>query len=68
MKDTGMIIGCLVALVLLMFIEPLIVMWCWNAVVPAIFGLGTISFWQAFGLDLMCSCLFGTKHISGNKD
>ena len=31
----------------------------WNALMPAIFGLGTISFWQALGLLVLSRILFG---------
>ncbi|MBR2870047.1 MAG: hypothetical protein IKB98_01505 [Clostridia bacterium] len=36
--------------------------WCgmllWNAIMPEIFGLGTITFWQAFGIKLLATLLF----------
>ena len=31
----------------------------WNALMPAIFGLPAISFWQALGLFLLSRILFG---------
>ena len=31
----------------------------WNALMPAIFGLGTITFWQALGLLVLSRLLFG---------
>ena len=31
----------------------------WNALMPAIFGLHTISFWQALGLLVLSRILFG---------
>lgn len=36
-----------------------IVMLLWNWLMPAIFGLITISFWQAFGLLALARILFG---------
>lgn len=36
-----------------------IVMRLWNWLVPAIFGLHAITFWQAFGLLVLCRILFG---------
>lgn len=36
-----------------------IVMLLWNALVPAIFHLGVITFWQAAGLLILCKILFG---------
>ncbi|MDR2835736.1 MAG: hypothetical protein LBV69_05985 [Bacteroidales bacterium] len=37
-----------------------IVMLLWNWLVPAIFGLAVISFWQALGLLVLSHILFGT--------
>ena len=36
-----------------------IVMLLWNWLMPSIFGLGAISFWQALGLLVLCRLLFG---------
>jgi len=36
-----------------------IVMSLWNALVPAIFHLGVITFWQAVGLFALSKILFG---------
>jgi hypothetical protein len=45
------------------------VMLLWNALVPAIFGLTSINFWQALGLLVLCHILFGSfgsvKHGMG---
>lgn len=43
------------------------VMWLWNALMPVIFGLGRISFWQAVGLSLLCTMLFGKVNIGNSK-
>src|SRR5579863_2418022 len=36
-----------------------IVMALWNTLMPALFGLRALSFWQALGLLLLCRVLFG---------
>lgn len=36
-----------------------IVMLLWNWLMPELFGLAAISFWQAAGLLLLCKILFG---------
>ena len=41
-------------------IFPLIVMLLWNAVMPDVFGLGTINFWQALGLLILGKILFSS--------
>lgn len=36
-----------------------VVMLLWNFLIPSIFGLTTISFWQALGLFVLARILFG---------
>ena len=36
-----------------------IIMQLWNALIPAIFHLAPITFWQAIGLFILCKILFG---------
>ena len=38
----------------------------WNAIIPQIFGLPEITFWQALGLSVLCALLF--KSSGGSKD
>ncbi|MGG8275695.1 hypothetical protein PGR10_03940 [Klebsiella sp. 141198] len=49
-----LIIGALIVVVL-----SLVVMSLWNALLPAIFGVKSIGFWQALGLLALCRILFG---------
>jgi hypothetical protein len=47
------------ALVFAMFcLYGWLVMLLWNAIIPALFGLSKITFWQAVGLNILCSFLF----------
>ncbi|PVX45588.1 hypothetical protein C8C85_1386 [Flavobacterium sp. 103] len=41
------------------------VMLLWNSLIPSIFGLGIISFWQALGLLVLSRLLFGGFGHSG---
>lgn len=36
-----------------------VVKWIWNMLMPAVFGLGEITFWQAFGMVILAKLLFG---------
>jgi len=36
-----------------------IVQWLWNWLMPALFGLKTVTFWQALALLALCRILFG---------
>jgi hypothetical protein len=42
-------------------------MWLWNWLMPIIFGLPEITFWQAIGLNLISTILFKSTTIK-NKD
>ncbi len=44
---------------LFIFIGGEIVLHLWNWLAPAVFGLKTITFWQAVGLLILCRILFG---------
>lgn len=48
---------CVAALFALVF--GFIVKWLWNWLMPALFGLGVITYWQAFGIVLLAKLLFG---------
>jgi len=37
----------------------LLVMWLWNWLMPALFGLREITYWQAFGVLLLAKIFFG---------
>ncbi len=41
------------------FLFGLLVMSLWNAILPAVLGVKTISFWQALGILLLSKILFG---------
>jgi len=51
----GMVVGGIALVLLLSFA----VMWLWNALMPQIFGLGTITYWQGVGLALLGRLLLG---------
>jgi len=48
--------------VLLSFIIAVLVMLLWNWLMPVIFGLVKITYWQAWGLTILCNCLFKSIH------
>jgi hypothetical protein len=50
----GLVLAGLFALVL-----GFVVQWLWNWLMPDIFGLNPISYWQAFGLLFLAKLLFG---------
>ncbi|MCX6286713.1 MAG: hypothetical protein NTY96_06325 [Bacteroidetes bacterium] len=44
------------------FLFGAVVMWLWNSLMPVIFHLGLITFWQAVGLAILGRLLFGNLH------
>jgi membrane protein required for beta-lactamase induction len=55
----------LVAIVIVLLGYPLMLLWNW--LMPIIFGLPEITFWQAIGLNLLSTILFKPTTIK-NKD
>ena len=43
----------------LAFLLGIVIMSLWNALLPGLFGLHTITFWQAIGLLILSRILFG---------
>lgn len=43
-------------------LAALAVMLLWNAIMPAVFGLGEIGYWQALGILALSKILFGGYH------
>ena len=41
------------------FIFGSVVMYLWNAILPAVIGVHTITFWQAIGILVLSKILFG---------
>lgn len=68
MKDkTTTLIGYMIGV----FVVNAIMTWIWNNVMPDMFGLKPIGYWQMFGLYLMSNYLLKTnntlKNITDNK-
>lgn len=63
-------IGKFVVMILILFVVGIFLalptMWLWNWLMPAIFGLIKIGFWQALGLNILAGILF-KNNSSGSK-
>lgn len=44
-----------------------IIMWLWNQLMPEIFGLPNVNYWQAVGLFILAKILFGSSGKCGGK-
>ena len=56
------LIGLVVAIVALL-IFTFIFQWIWNAVIPDVFGIRQITLWQALGILILASILFGGHRV-----
>lgn len=45
-----------------------LIMWLWNWLMPGLFGLRTIGFWEGLGLFLLAKILFGFGSSSHSSD
>ncbi|MEM9144228.1 MAG: hypothetical protein AAGA86_14660 [Bacteroidota bacterium] len=59
------ILFAILAGILLIFLLGYVTLWLWNWLVPDIFGLPSISYWQAVGLLALAKILFGS--FGGHK-
>jgi len=67
MRDMIIGIGVIVGyIVITAIILALPIMLLWNWLMPEIFNLPTITFWQALGISLLSSCLFKNGRTKNN--
>jgi len=53
-------------IIALIFVMGFVIQYLWNALLPEIIGVGTVTYWQAMGILLLSKILFGG--FSGGKD
>ncbi len=68
MRARWMFLAPLAMMGFLVFIAAggLVVLLLWNWLTPALFGLRTITFWQALGILALCRILFGGFGLHGS--
>lgn len=59
LKIVGMVLGGIILAGLMAFLFGWIIMLLWNWLMPEIFGLGTITYWQGYGIFFLAKILFG---------
>ena len=62
----AVLLGILVVLVFALF-TGWIVMLCWNATMPMLFGLSTITYWQGYCLAVLGNVLFKSSTSYNNS-
>lgn len=45
--------------ILMIFLMGFVFMWLWNWLMPDVFGLTTLTYWQSFGLLALAKIIFG---------
>ena len=66
-KIVGMVIVGLIAAAFFALIFGYFAMLLWNWLMPYLFSLKQITYWQAFGVILLAHLLFGSHRMSGYK-
>ena len=64
----AIITAAMTGMIILTFLGGWIVELLWNWLAPMLFGLKTITFWQAWGLLALCRILFGGLHVKSGGD
>lgn len=67
MKVLERLLGVLAIISLVALLLGLPLMLLWNWLMPMIFELPTLTFWQAVGMNFLASILFGKTSTSTTK-
>jgi hypothetical protein len=59
LRIIGMVFVGVIFAVLFALVFGLLVKWLWNFLMPALFGLHQITYWQAFAMVVLAKLLFG---------
>jgi len=63
----GIIAGVIVLGFLIILLVAWPVMWLWNYVMPDIFGLQELTYWQAWAITILCSILFKSTNFNSKS-
>ena len=64
----GLIILAIIGISGLAILFGFVIMWLWNWLMPELFGLTTINYWQGVGLFILLKILTGSCGSSSNCD
>lgn len=60
--------GAFIAALIIAALLPFLVMVCWNYVMPIIFSLPRITYWQSFVLYIMTQILFNQTNFKSDAN
>ena len=63
----GWVILGIIAVIGLAILFGFIIMWLWNWLMPSLFGIAAITYWQAVGIFILAKILFGGCGGGGGK-
>ena len=63
-----LILGAIVVTFLISFLYGAVLMWLWNAIIVVVFGAPIFSYWQAYGICIICNILFKSTTVSSKKE
>jgi len=66
-KKIAIGIALLIGFIVFMFVGGILVQWLWNWLLPDIFGLRRVTFWESLGLLALSRILFGGFGRSGRS-
>jgi hypothetical protein len=66
-KFIAMAIAGIIAITLFIFLGGKVVQLLWNWLMPILFGLREVTFWQAVGILALSRILFGGLGMGGNR-
>jgi hypothetical protein len=66
LKITGLVILGVIAFTAFAFLLGILIVYLWNWLMPALFGIKTITFWQAIGILVLARIIFGGLHAGGH--
>ncbi len=66
LRIIGMVFVGLIFAVLFALVFGFLVMWLWNFLMPELFGIKQITYWQAFGMVILAKLLFGSFGTHGH--
>ena len=58
----------ILAILMVVIINPLVILVCWNYLMPVLFGLPVITFWQAFIMSMLSAVLFKPSTINAQSN
>ena len=67
MEKVLLVLGGITTIILIALVMSLPTMWLWNWLMPIIFKLPEITFWQALGLNVLSAIFFKNSTTNSKK-